>query len=126
LKRGNRGDASGASVQFLRLDGGWLPVVHGVAAHRERWRWCRASKEEERAPGGPVTGREAGKALAGKGISTKNQVGLPRLLGRIEELNRKASIIIFEYIFKAFGFKFKGFKYFQTKFELMSTWNKLK
>jgi hypothetical protein len=56
----------------------------------------------------------------------KNQVGLPRLLGQIEELNRKASIIILEYMFKAFGFKFKGSKYFQTKFELMPTWNKLK
>jgi hypothetical protein len=43
-----------------------------------------------------------------------NQVRLPRLLGQIEELNRKAGIIIFEYTFKAFGFKFKGSKYFQT------------
>jgi hypothetical protein len=56
----------------------------------------------------------------------KNQVGLPRLLGQIEELNRKAIIIIFEYMFNAFGFKFNGTKYFQTKFELMPTWNKLK
>jgi hypothetical protein len=56
----------------------------------------------------------------------KNQVWLPWLLGQINELNRKASIIIFEYMFKAFGFKFKGSKYFQTKFEPMPTWNKLK
>jgi hypothetical protein len=59
----------------------------------------------------------------------KNQVGLPRILGQIEELNRKASIIIFEYMFKApniFKFKFIGSKYFQTIFKLMPTWNKLK
>jgi hypothetical protein len=43
----------------------------------------------------------------------KYQVGLPRLLGRIEELNRKASIIIFEYIFKAFAFKFKDSNIFK-------------
>jgi hypothetical protein len=70
----------------------------------------------------------AEEAWAGERIPTEKSswAAKPRLLGQIEELNRKASIIIFEYMFKAFGFKFKGSKYFQTKFELMPTWNKLK
>jgi hypothetical protein len=49
---------SGALVQLLKLDGGWHTAVCGAATHRERRRRCRASKEEERAPGGSVMDRE--------------------------------------------------------------------
>jgi hypothetical protein len=48
----------------------------------------------------------------------KNLVGLPRLLGWIEELNRAGSRIIFEYIFKAFGFKFKDLNIFKSQTKL--------
>jgi hypothetical protein len=81
LKRGNGGDVSGASVQLLRLDGGQHTVVHQAVAHRERQRWCRASKEEERAPGGPVMGREAGEACAGKGTSTEKSSWAAKAFG---------------------------------------------
>jgi hypothetical protein len=95
---------------------------HGL---KRRWRLGRPKVGEDPRVSrlGPEWSERPGLA---REFPQKNQVGLPRLLGQIEELNRKASISIFEYMFKAFGFKFKGSKYFQTKFELMPTWNKFK
>jgi hypothetical protein len=91
LKRGNGGDMSGASVQLLRVNRGW----HTAAAHRERWRRYQVSKEEERPPGGLVMGQEAELLGLQGNFHGKIQVRLTRLLGRIEEFNRKASRIIF-------------------------------
>jgi hypothetical protein len=48
-------------------------------------------------------------------FSQGNQVGLPRLLGQIEELNRKASIIIFEYIFKVFWIQIQRIQIFSNQ-----------
>jgi hypothetical protein len=48
-------------------------------------------------------------------FSRENQVGLPRLLGQIEELNRKASIIIFEYIFKVFWIQIQRIQIFSNQ-----------
>jgi hypothetical protein len=72
---------SGALVQLLGLDGGRHMAVHGVAAHWERQRWCRASKEEERAPGGPVMGREGGETWAVEGISTEKSSWAAKAFG---------------------------------------------
>jgi hypothetical protein len=81
LKRGNGGDASGALVQLLEHDRGQHTVVHGAVVHRERRQRCRASKEEERALGGPMMGREAGEAWAGKVISTEKSSWAAKTFG---------------------------------------------